>query len=252
MKKQLLVGMGTAALLAMLSPNLRAQGAGRCDELWAAAMDDNVTSISELVQAGVNVNCRDPQTAETPLMAAATNGKVEAVKLLLSLGANANVKNAHGDTALDMARDHEKAFSQIPNLAGLAEHQRQVIALLTPRTTGADGPHGTRPPLVVKPADPDMVAHFKLESAHAALLAGLNKDALGYASDVLALSGVSEANRASAFAVAGEASMRTKDWAQAKRNCEKVLAMPDADPDDKDNCKENLKTLRKYFPEMFQ
>jgi hypothetical protein len=252
MKTQDLVGICMAALLAFLVPALPAHAAGRCDELWAAAMDDNVAKITELTKAGVGVNCRDPQTAQTPLMAAAGNGKVESVKLLLSLGADPNVKSAQGDTALDMARDRQKAFSKIPNLAELAKRQQQVIGLLEPRTTGGSGQQAERKPLEVKPADPDMVAKLKLQSAGAAVMGGLYKDALRYLTEVQGMTGVSEVNRAKAWAMTGDVSMRTKDWPQAKGACEKVLTMSNADLDDKDSCKEHLKTLRKYYPELFK
>ncbi len=48
-----------------------AAAAGRCDELWAAAMADDMSGVAKLINAGENVNCRDPVTAQTPLMAAA-------------------------------------------------------------------------------------------------------------------------------------------------------------------------------------
>jgi hypothetical protein len=252
MKKQILIGICMAALLTFLALVLPVCAAGRCDELWAAAMDGNVDRITNLTKAGVGVNCRDSQTAQTPLMAAAGNGKVESVKLLLSLGADPNVKSVNGDTALDMARDHEKAFSKIPNLVELAKRQQQVISLLEPVTTGGSGRQTERKPLEVKPADPDIIAKMKLQTAGAAVMGGLYKDATQSLTEVLGMNGVSEVNRAKAWAMTGDVSMRTKDWSQAKRACEKVLDMTKADPDDKDSCKEHLKTLRKYNPELFK
>src|SRR4051794_22231442 len=78
-----------------------AHAAGRCDELVAAARSDDVPAVARIINGGESVNCRDPLTAETPLMAAATEGKADLVRFLLTLKADPNVKSAAGQTALD-------------------------------------------------------------------------------------------------------------------------------------------------------
>jgi len=226
-----------------------AYGAGRCDELWSAALDDNTGSIRQIVSSGTAVNCRDPQTAETPLMAAAMNGKVESVKLLLSLGADPNLKNAHGTTALDMARDREKAFTAVPSMAAVRGKLREVITALESRTTATSR---DRPPLVVSDADPNMVARLKLQSARSAVMAGKYSMAMNNVNEILGLRGLSDANRASALALSGQVGFTTHAWAQVKRDCEKVLAISAADRDDQDSCKDYLKALRQYHPELFR
>jgi hypothetical protein len=47
------------AALAFLLLATAPAAAARCDELWAAAMSDDVPAIARLVNAGENVNCRD-------------------------------------------------------------------------------------------------------------------------------------------------------------------------------------------------
>ena len=52
-----------------------------------------------LLQAGANVNVANVN-GQTPLMAAARNGHIGAVRLLLEAGADVNAANAKGQTAL--------------------------------------------------------------------------------------------------------------------------------------------------------
>jgi Ankyrin repeats (many copies) len=242
---------GLVLVLAVELPVQAARAASRCDELWAAAMADDVKRMAELINEGVNVNCRDPVTAETPLMAAATNGFVDTVRFLLTVGADPNMKNAQGETALELAQAREAPFSKLPNFAELAKRLRQVIAVLEPRTAKRPG-RKPPAPLEVKDAEPDMLARLKLESAQAALMGGFYKDAMGYLVEVLRIKGVSDVYRGKHAVLAADLGMRTQDWALAKVYCEKALSLPGANPEDQAWCTETLKTLRKYHAELFK
>jgi ankyrin repeat protein len=62
--------------------------------LHAATLGNDTETIRQLVATGVEVNSADLLTGSTPLMNAAQNGNLEAVKLLLSKGANPNAVSA--------------------------------------------------------------------------------------------------------------------------------------------------------------
>ena len=59
-----------------------------------------------LLAAGANVDKQD-DNGNTPLIWAASNGKIEVVKELLKAGANKKLKRNNGQTAYDMARKEE-------------------------------------------------------------------------------------------------------------------------------------------------
>ncbi len=78
---------------------------GRAASLMAMASQGNIDMLRLLIASGVDVNAKyfDGTTA---LMEAAMNGHTEAVKFLLAAGADTNAKNASGDTALALARKY--------------------------------------------------------------------------------------------------------------------------------------------------
>jgi len=63
--------------------------------LLAAVKGNDIATITMLVEAGEDVNQVDAQTSESPLMAAAENGNLAAVKLLLAKGANVNAASPY-------------------------------------------------------------------------------------------------------------------------------------------------------------
>lgn len=71
--------------------------------IFGAAESGNATLIAELIAAGAQVNARHAM-GRTPLMLAAINGKREAVKKLLELGADRSLVDQDGASALDHAR----------------------------------------------------------------------------------------------------------------------------------------------------
>lgn len=73
---------------------------GRSVLRWAAK-GGNTDIIRDVLNIpGINVNEKDTQDGETPLMSAANNGNLEAVRLLLDKGADVNTKGKNGETAL--------------------------------------------------------------------------------------------------------------------------------------------------------
>jgi ankyrin repeat protein len=76
--------------------------------LHAAAGGSHLELVRLLLEAGADVNRRDPQTGRTPLHAAVGSGPdgstVEIITLLLSAGADVNATTNDGASALDMAR----------------------------------------------------------------------------------------------------------------------------------------------------
>lgn len=77
---------------------------------WAV-ITDHPEVIPALVEAGVPLNAAD-ESGYTPLMYAATIdfGHAEAVKTLLRAGADRNIRNGEGRTALEQARHYEHAL----------------------------------------------------------------------------------------------------------------------------------------------
>ena len=103
----------------------------RCLEFQVAAMQNETGNVTRFLDGGVDVNCRDPLTSETALMKAAFNGSVEAVRILLDRGADANIRADNGRTALDYAVASHRAVKQGgPSFARLTAKIEAVIQLL--------------------------------------------------------------------------------------------------------------------------
>lgn len=75
---------------------------GKHNALHNASIYDNAAVIPFLIQAGLDVNSPD-SVGLTPLMLAAQNGRLNAVKTLLAEGADASIRNHQGKTAADYA-----------------------------------------------------------------------------------------------------------------------------------------------------
>ena len=74
------------------------------DPFIKAAQEDNLEALTDLI-AGRDVNLRDQRSGTTALEHAVRNANREMVQLLLSSGANVNLKNASGETVLMMFDD---------------------------------------------------------------------------------------------------------------------------------------------------
>jgi ankyrin repeat protein len=87
-----------------------------------AATDGNVRRMRWLHAAGVNVN---PQGAPSPLMLAAREGRLNAVRYLLDQGADINAYDGSGNTALAEAT----YYSQIPVIKELLARGAHINGL---------------------------------------------------------------------------------------------------------------------------
>lgn len=82
--------------ISMTTPNLK---------LVHAIFSDNSSRIRELVEQG-EVNVNDRGFNLSPLLRAALYGKLEAVKTLLEFGADKNIRDSQGRTALELAQKY--------------------------------------------------------------------------------------------------------------------------------------------------
>jgi hypothetical protein len=97
-----------------LVKKLRANGADINQKGWAAlayaATNGHDEIVRYLLAEGANIDAPAPN-GTTPLMMAVRGGKLDTVDLLISRGANPNVRNDAGASALDWAR--REGFAKI-------------------------------------------------------------------------------------------------------------------------------------------
>jgi len=72
-------------------------------DIWTAAGTGNIEAIKQHLEAGTDVDAKEPAGGSTPLMVAALVGQTEAAKLLIEKGANINARSNDGATALHAA-----------------------------------------------------------------------------------------------------------------------------------------------------
>ncbi|MGB2805163.1 MAG: ankyrin repeat domain-containing protein [Candidatus Zixiibacteriota bacterium] len=84
--------------------------------LWGAAFgscnpphDTAYSTIIKLLLAAGGDPNYTKDDGSTPLMVAATNGHIEAVRLLLSVGASRSARNRQGKRAIDLAKSQERS-----------------------------------------------------------------------------------------------------------------------------------------------
>jgi hypothetical protein len=79
------------------------------DAIVATTWDGLGDLVEDLIDSGADVNIQDG-TGQTALIAASDQGYFGTVELLLNRGANPNIKDKDGDSALDIARfkDHKE------------------------------------------------------------------------------------------------------------------------------------------------
>ena len=72
-------------------------------QLISSAADGSATDVRHLIESGAHVNAQD-RFGVTPLMQAVIGNNSAAVNVLIAAGADLNLRNVRGDTALDIAR----------------------------------------------------------------------------------------------------------------------------------------------------
>ncbi|GAB5408240.1 MAG: hypothetical protein BalsKO_06050 [Balneolaceae bacterium] len=72
-------------------------------EINSAIIMDNLEVVKQHIDAGTDLNKKDPMSGSSPLITAATFGKTDIAKVLIDAGADLSVKNNDGSTALHSA-----------------------------------------------------------------------------------------------------------------------------------------------------
>ena len=72
-------------------------------DLQTAVITGDLEAVSQHIDAGTDLNEREPFNKSTPLITAATFGKSKIAKALIDAGADLNLKNNDGSTALHSA-----------------------------------------------------------------------------------------------------------------------------------------------------
>eukprot|EP00746_Dinoflagellata_sp_MGD_P165987 gnl/MRDRNA2_/MRDRNA2_95591_c0_seq1.p1 gnl/MRDRNA2_/MRDRNA2_95591_c0~~gnl/MRDRNA2_/MRDRNA2_95591_c0_seq1.p1 ORF type:complete len:821 (+),score=211.88 gnl/MRDRNA2_/MRDRNA2_95591_c0_seq1:85-2547(+) len=75
------------------------------DQLLHAARQNDMEGVRRAIEAGINVNMKDPD-GWTPIMWAAMHGSLDLVQLLLRHGANPDFADANGVSVRDLAPEH--------------------------------------------------------------------------------------------------------------------------------------------------
>lgn len=102
-----------------------------CDELIGAAYKGEIEEVTELLRAGVDVNCTDKHE-ETPLMASARYGRLEIAKILIQSGAKINQqKKKNGYTALITASITDANKEKKPTMVKFLIKSKANIELQT-------------------------------------------------------------------------------------------------------------------------
>jgi hypothetical protein len=83
-------------------------------DIHTAVVTDNRAALQQHIEAGTNINEKDPFGGSSPLISAALFGKTECAKILIDAGADINFQNNDGSTAL-----HTSAFFCRPEIVKL-------------------------------------------------------------------------------------------------------------------------------------
>lgn len=93
-------------------------------DIHTAVVTGNIDAVRQHIAAGSDINVKDPFGGSSPLISAAVFGKPEIAKVLIDAGADLNVQNNDGSTAL-----HCAAFFCRPEIVKmlLAKHADKTI-----------------------------------------------------------------------------------------------------------------------------
>ncbi len=68
-----------------------------------AIISGNLEAVKQHIEAGTDINMKDAMSGSTPLITAASFGKIDISKALIDAGADLSVKNNDGSNALHVA-----------------------------------------------------------------------------------------------------------------------------------------------------
>jgi hypothetical protein len=88
------------ALLVVCGQTKKSASAAPDIDIWKAAASGNIEAIKQHLEAGTDVDAKEPPGGSTPLLVAAIFGRADAAKLLIEKGANVNASSNDGATAL--------------------------------------------------------------------------------------------------------------------------------------------------------
>ncbi len=72
-------------------------------DIHTAVITNNLEAVKQHIEAGTDLNQKDPMTGSTALITASTFGKIDIAKALIDAGAQLDVTNGDGSTALHSA-----------------------------------------------------------------------------------------------------------------------------------------------------
>ncbi|MBT8313869.1 MAG: ankyrin repeat domain-containing protein [Maribacter sp.] len=72
-------------------------------DIQAAILSNNIEVVKQHIEAGTDINRKDPMSGSTPLITAASFGKIKIAQALIDAGADLTLKNNDGATALHSA-----------------------------------------------------------------------------------------------------------------------------------------------------
>lgn len=104
--------------------NINTRFASGSSALYDAALKGNDEIVCLLVSRGADVNVRESDSGTTPLYAAAAFGREQVVWTLLLWGADPNLRNRDGNTPLSAAESNgfRKVAKQIKAASSRASH----------------------------------------------------------------------------------------------------------------------------------
>jgi NAD(P)-dependent dehydrogenase (short-subunit alcohol dehydrogenase family) len=86
--------------LAQGSPTAAGAGGDSDASLTGAVVQGDLETVRRLIQAGADLNEREPTAGSTPLIAASVFGRTDAARALIEAGADVDIQNNDGSTAL--------------------------------------------------------------------------------------------------------------------------------------------------------
>lgn len=72
-------------------------------DIQSAVLSGDLDMVKQYISAGKDLNLKEPFNGSTPLISAATFGKIEIAKALIDAGADLSITNKDGSTALHSA-----------------------------------------------------------------------------------------------------------------------------------------------------